>query len=177
MHPACLWILLARPVVALSWATFSGWLRQGASVWCSYPEIVTGVLPSSRSCLACGSTSLISWISDPGSSLTLGAHAQRGLYYLVCHSIRPSACLSVTTFSPATRNKTTKKWYQLVQCHTGFIFKNSDFGKSAAFQSYNVKQSEGANMQISTGLPRPALRTMEAPEVATQGEYRLPRAI
>ena len=31
-------------------------------------------------------------------------------------------------------------------------------------------------MQISTGLPRPALRTMEAPEVATQGEYRLPRA-
>ena len=32
-------------------------------------------------------------------------------------------------------------------------------------------------MQISTGLPRPALRTLEAPEVATQGEYRLPRAI
>ena len=32
-------------------------------------------------------------------------------------------------------------------------------------------------MQISTGLPRPALRTLEAPEVATQGEYRLRRAI
>ena len=32
-------------------------------------------------------------------------------------------------------------------------------------------------MQISTGLPRPALSTLEAPEVATQGEYRLPRAI
>ena len=32
-------------------------------------------------------------------------------------------------------------------------------------------------MQISTGLPWPALRTLEAPEVATQGEYRLPRAI
>ena len=32
-------------------------------------------------------------------------------------------------------------------------------------------------MPISTGLPRPALRTLEAPEVATQGEYRLPRAI
>ena len=30
-------------------------------------------------------------------------------------------------------------------------------------------------MQISTGLPRPDLRTLEAPEVATQGEYRLPR--
>ena len=28
-------------------------------------------------------------------------------------------------------------------------------------------------MQISTGLPRPPLRTLEAPEVATQGEYRV----
>ena len=52
-----------------------------------------------------------------------------------------------------------------------------DFGKNAAFESYGVKQSEGANMQISTGLPRPALRTLEAPEIVTQGEYRLPRAI
>ena len=32
-------------------------------------------------------------------------------------------------------------------------------------------------MQIRTGLPRPALRTLAAPEVAMQGEYRLPRAI
>ena len=32
-------------------------------------------------------------------------------------------------------------------------------------------------MQISTGLPLPALRTLEAPEVATQGEYCLPHAI
>ena len=44
------------------------------------------------------------------------------------------------------------------------------------FESYGVKQSEEANMQISTGLPRPALHTLEAPEVATQGEYRLPHA-
>ena len=34
------------------------------------------------------------------------------------------------------------------------------------------KQSEGANMQISTGLPR-ELRTLEGPEVATLGEYWL----
>ena len=53
-------------------------------------------------------------------------------------------------------------------------FKNGDFDKNAAFESYGVKQSEGANMQISTGLP---LRTLEAPEIVTQGEYRLPRAI
>ena len=50
------------------------------------------------------------------------------------------------------------------------LFLNSVFCKNAAFQSYGVKQSEGANMQIRTGLPRPALRTLEASEVATQGE-------
>ena len=38
-------------------------------------------------------------------------------------SVRLSVCLSVTTFSPATRNKTAKKRYQRVQCHTGFILK------------------------------------------------------
>ena len=56
-------------------------------------------------------------------------------------------------------------------------YKNGDFGKNAAFESYGVKQSEGANMQISTGLPWPALRTLEAPDIVTQGEYRLSRAI
>ena len=38
-------------------------------------------------------------------------------------SVRLSVCLSVTTFSPATRNKTAKKRYQRVQCHTGSILK------------------------------------------------------
>ena len=42
--------------------------------------------------------------------------------------------------------------------------------KNVAIESYGVKQSEEANMQISTGLPRPALRTLEAPEVAMQGK-------
>ena len=40
-------------------------------------------------------------------------------------------------------------------------------------QSYGVKQSEEANMQISTGLPvlsAVSVCTLEAPEVATQGE-------
>ena len=49
-------------------------------------------------------------------------------------------------------------------------FKNSVFYKNSAFESYGVKQIEEANMQISIGLPRPALRTLEAPEVAMQGE-------
>ena len=61
--------------------------------------------------------------------LTLGAHAQRGLY-LVCHSVRLSVCLSVTTFSPEDA-------YQRVQCHTGFILKIAI--KNAAFESYGVK--------------------------------------
>ena len=46
-------------------------------------------------------------------SLTLGAHAQRGLQLLFCHSV----CLSVTTFSAATRNKTANKRYYRVQCY------------------------------------------------------------
>ena len=50
------------------------------------------------------------------------------------------------------------------------LFQNSVFCKNTAFESYGVKQSEEANMQISTGLPRPALRTLEAPEVAMQGK-------
>ena len=55
--------------------------------------------------------------------------------------------------------------------HWLYFFLNSVFFcKNAAFESYGVKQSEEANMQISTGLPRPALRTLEAPEVAMQGE-------
>ena len=72
----------------------------------------------------------------------------------------PFVCPSVTTFSAATRNETAKKRYQRVQCHTGFILKMV-IDKNAAFESYGVKQSEGANMQISTGLPRPALRTQK----------------
>ena len=40
-----------------------------------------------------------------------------------------SVCLSVTTFSAATSNKTANKRYEWVQCHTGFIFKIAFFVK------------------------------------------------
>ena len=40
-----------------------------------------------------------------------------------------SVCLSVTTFSAATRNKTANKRYWWVQCHTGFILKIAVFVK------------------------------------------------
>ena len=85
-------------------------------------------------------------------------------------SVCLSVCLSVTTFSAATSNKTANKRYEWVQCHTGFIFKIAFFVKNVALESYGVKQSEEANMQINTGLPRPALRTLEAPEVAMQSK-------
>ena len=104
-------------------------------------------------------------------------HACAARVTVVVLSFCLSVCLSVTTFSAATRNKTVNERYKRVQCHTGFIFKIAFFCKNAAFESYGVKQSEGANMQISTGLPRSALRTLETSELATQGEYRLLRAI
>ena len=44
-----------------------------------------------------------------------------------------SVCLSVTTFSAATSNKTANKQYEWVQCHTDFIFKKVFFCKNAAF--------------------------------------------
>ena len=71
-----------------------------------------------------------------------------------------SVCLSVTTFSAATSKKTANKRYELVQYHTGFIFKIAFFLKMLRSKSYGVKQSEEANMQISTGLPRPALHAL-----------------
>ena len=51
-----------------------------------------------------------------------------------------------------------------------FYFLNSVFCTNVAFESFGVKQSEEANNIISTALPRPALRTLEAPEVAMQGK-------
>ena len=79
----------------------------------------------------------------------------------------PFVCLSVTSrYAQRDGQKAipTPHWLYL---------KNGDCDKNAAFESYGVKQSEGANMQISTGLPQPALRTLEVPEIVMQGEYRL----
>ena len=87
-----------------------------------------------------------------------------------------SVCLFVDDYSRTTGYEAAYERYQQLQCYKGM--KNSgDFAEMTAFERYGVKTSERANMQISTGLPRPALRTLEAPEIVTQGEYRLPRAI
>ena len=60
------------------------------------------------------------------AQVSLGAHAQRGVQYLVCKSVRLSVRLSVTTFSATTRNKAAKK---RCQCHTGLILKIAIFVK------------------------------------------------
>jgi len=48
--------------------------------------------------------------------LTLGAHAQRGLLYLVCVSVCVcvclSVCVSVSTYSCPTGTKPAHQWYQ-----------------------------------------------------------------
>ena len=93
-------------------------------------------------------------------SLTLGAHAQRGLQYLVCHSV----CLSVC---PSVRLSVCYH----VFCHyaqqggqkaipTGSVphwldFKNGDFRKSTAFKSYGVKTKRTSQYANEHGLPRP----------------------
>ena len=94
------------------------------------------------------------------SLLTLDAHAQRGLRYLVCVSVCVClcVCVSVSTYSRTTRNKTAQKRYQLVQCHTGLIY---DFRETAWFKSYGVKRER--NMNIAS--PRPlfaALHTVRS---------------
>ena len=73
----------------------------------------------------------------------LGAHAQRGLQYLVCHSVRPFVCLSVClSVCPSVCRHYAQQGGQKamptgsVLYHTGLIL---DFRKSTAFKSYGVK--------------------------------------
>ena len=47
--------------------------------------------------------------------LTLGAHAQRGLQYLVC----PCVCLSVDAYSGTTGNEAAHELYKRVQIYEG----------------------------------------------------------
>ena len=107
--------------------------------------------------------------------LTLGAHAQRGLQYLVCHSVCPSIRLSVCYH---------------VFCHyaqqggqkaipTGSVphwldFKKGDFCKNTAFKSYGVKTKRTSQYANEHGLPRPDSARFEhggGSRSNTKGEY------
>ena len=72
---------------------------------------------------------------------------------VVVLSFRPSVCL-LPRFLPlrATRRpiSDTNGFSATLALFSKWYF----FCKNAAFESYGVKQSEGANTQISTGLPR-----------------------
>ena len=52
-------------------------------------------------------------------SLTLGAHAQRGLQYLVCVSVCLSVCLCVDDYSRTTGYEAAYERYQQLQCYKG----------------------------------------------------------
>ena len=51
--------------------------------------------------------------------LTLGAHAQRGLQYLVCVSVCLSVCLFVDDYSRTTGYEAAYERYQQLQCYKG----------------------------------------------------------
>ena len=53
------------------------------------------------------------WYSVPSSSysLTLSAHVQRGLQYLVCPSVCLSVCLCVYLYSRTTGNEVAREQY------------------------------------------------------------------
>ena len=55
------------------------------------------------------------------------ACAARVIVVVLC--VRPSVCLSVTTFSATLRNKVAKKRYQWVQRYTGLILNVAIFVK------------------------------------------------
>ena len=78
--------------------------------------------------------------------------------------------MSVDDYSRTTGYEAVYERYQQLQCYKGMKKNVAILLKTTAFERYGVKTSERANMQISTGLP-------PAPEIVTQGEYRLPRAV
>ena len=51
--------------------------------------------------------------------LTLGAHAQRGLQYIVVLCVSLSVCLSVYDYSRTTGYEAAYERYQYLQCYKG----------------------------------------------------------
>ena len=65
--------------------------------------------------------------------LTLGAHAQRGLRYLVCPSVCVCVCLSVYLNSRAAGNKAAREWYTCLLRNKHSKNNAADLAKTAAF--------------------------------------------
>ena len=85
--------------------------------------------------------------------LTLGAHAQRGLRYLVYPSVCVCVCLSLAIFALEAM-KRYRSDTKSISASSALNF----FPETTALKSYGVKTSEKANMLIGqyvcTGLPR-----------------------
>ena len=67
--------------------------------------------------------------------LTLGAHAQRGLLYVVVLYV----CVCVCSLIPAASHiGITKERYQRILRNIGIVLNFADFPKNASFKSYGV---------------------------------------
>ena len=84
--------------------------------------------------------------------LTLGAHAQRGLQYLVCKSVRLSVCYHVFCHHAQQGGQ---KAIPMVSVPHWLDFKNGDFRKSTAFKSYGMKTKRTSQYANEHSLPRP----------------------
>ena len=97
------------------------------------------------------------------------AHAQRGLQYLVCHSVRPSVCPSCYHVFWHYAQQGGQKAIPTGSVPHWLDFKKGDFRKSTAFKSYGVKTKRTSQYANEHDLPRPDSArfssTMEAVEV------------
>ena len=89
--------------------------------------------------------------------LTLGAHAQQRLQYLVCES----DCLFVYDYSRTTSYEVAYERYQQLQCYKGM--KNNALAETTAIEIYNVKTSETANMHNEHWLTSTRFSPFNAP--------------
>ena len=105
---------------------------------------------------------------NPRCSLTLSAHAQRGLQYLVCQSFRPSVRYHLF-------------WHYAQQggqeaIPTGSVphwldFLNSDFRKSTTFKSYGVKTKRTSQYANEHGSDSARFEHGGGSRNNTKGEY------
>ena len=103
--------------------------------------------------------------------ITLGAHAQRGLFLSYRPSVRLSVCYPVFCHyvqqdgQKAIPTGSVPHWLD---------FKNGDFRKSTAFKSYGVKTKRASQYANKHGLPRPDSARFEhggGSRSNTKGEY------
>ena len=100
--------------------------------------------------------------------LTLGAHAQRELQYLVCKSVRPSVCYHVFCLyvqqggQKAIPTGSVPHWLDFI---------NGDFRKSTAFKSYGVKTKQTSQYANEHGSDSARFEHGGGSRSNTKGKY------